>query len=142
MLFKTSLSGTEAIFLFGISIPTVLLPGIGASILTSLAASARAISLLILVILLTLVPALISTSNWVTAGPSWIATTLPVIWKSLSTFSRAIRFWFKNSVVLPLVLFLTGFKISNDGSLYSPAWAGVLSTAIAGLGSFSGSSVW
>ena len=114
---NTSLIGTAAIFLFGISIPTVLLPGIGASILTSLAARARAISLLILVILLTLVPALISTSNWVTAGPSWIATTLPVIWKSFKTFSKAILFWFKNSVPLPLLLFLSGFKISRDGSL-------------------------
>jgi hypothetical protein len=52
-----------AISPLGISIPTVLLPGIGASIRTSLAANAKAISLLIFKILLTLVPPGISNSN-------------------------------------------------------------------------------
>ena len=69
-MLNTSLIGTLETFRLGISTPTVLFPGIGASILTSLAANASAISLLMLVIRLTLVPALISTSNCVTAGPS------------------------------------------------------------------------
>ena len=41
---KTSLKETGVVTLLGISIPMVLLPGIGACILTSLAAKARAIS--------------------------------------------------------------------------------------------------
>ena len=41
----TSLKDTGVVSLLGISIPTVLLPGIGASILISFAASTRAISL-------------------------------------------------------------------------------------------------
>ena len=42
---KTSLKETEAVSLLAISIPTVFLPGIGACILTSLVAMAKAISL-------------------------------------------------------------------------------------------------
>ena len=42
---KTSLKETELLTSLGNSIPIVFLPGIGASILTSLAASAKAISL-------------------------------------------------------------------------------------------------
>lgn len=53
----------------------VLLPGIGACIRTSFAASAKAISLLIPTILDTLVPLGTLTSYCVTAGPIWISTT-------------------------------------------------------------------
>ena len=67
---KTSLTGTLKVVLLGISTPTVVFPGIGASIRTSLAAKARAISLDKPVILLTFVPFFIATSNCVTVGPS------------------------------------------------------------------------
>ena len=65
-----SLTVTMAVCAFGISIPTVFLPGIGACILTSFAARARAISLFIPSILLSFVPAFISISYCVTAGPT------------------------------------------------------------------------
>ena len=91
----------------------MLFPGIGACIRTSLAARARAISLFILVILLTLVPEAISTSNCVTVGPSCISTTLPTIWKSANTFSKETLVLFKNSVVLAFFPF---FKGSNKSS--------------------------
>ena len=51
-----SLNDTGDTESFGISIPTVLFPGIGASILTSFLARAREISLLIPKSLLNLVP--------------------------------------------------------------------------------------
>ena len=60
---RTSLILTADITGFGISIPTVFLPGIGASILILLADNARAISLSKLTILLSLVPAGICISN-------------------------------------------------------------------------------
>ena len=62
-LSNTSLIATPTGFLLGISIPTVVLPGIGASIRTSIAAKARAISLDKPVILLILVPFLTANSN-------------------------------------------------------------------------------
>ena len=55
---------------FGISTPIVLFPGIGASIRTSFAASANAISLFMLLILLSFVPAGTTTSYCVTVGPT------------------------------------------------------------------------
>ena len=55
-LTNTSFIETSSFTLFGISIPISDLPGIGASILTSLAARFNAISLLKFTILLTLVP--------------------------------------------------------------------------------------
>ena len=82
---NTSLTVTIEVTLFGISIPIVDLPGIGASIRTSLAASAKAISLCIDKTLLSLVPDFTSISYCVTVGPGLIATTLPLISKSLNT---------------------------------------------------------
>ena len=66
---STSLKPTEDISRFGISIPIVFLPGIGACIRTSFAAIAKAISLLIPTILLTFVPLGTIISYSVTAGP-------------------------------------------------------------------------
>jgi len=57
-----SLKDTDVFTLLGSSIPIVLFPGIGACILTSLAASAKAISRCILNTLLTFVPLLSSIS--------------------------------------------------------------------------------
>lgn len=54
--FNTSFNVTIEICSFGTSIPTADLPGIGASILISLAARLRAISLLKFTILFTLTP--------------------------------------------------------------------------------------
>ena len=70
-----SLNATALTDSFGISIPIVLFPGIGAWIRTSFAAKANAISLLIDKILLTLVPAGTTISYCVTAGPICISTT-------------------------------------------------------------------
>ena len=67
---KTSDNKTGLDFLFGISIPTVLLPGIGASIRMSFSANANFKSSLRLVILLTLTPRPKLSSNCVTVGPT------------------------------------------------------------------------
>ena len=87
---KISLIETGLITLLGSSIPTVFLPGIGACIRTSFAPKAKAISLLIPVILETLVPDFTSNSYCVTAGPIFAATTLPSIPKSIKTFSSSL----------------------------------------------------
>ena len=73
---KTSLSATREILSFGTSIPTAERPGIGASIRTSLAANAKAISLCKFTILLTFTPCAGCTSYCVTAGPILICVTL------------------------------------------------------------------
>ena len=86
-LFKSSnvsLKVTIWLFSFGISIPIVLLPGIGACILTSLLARASEISLFKPSILDTLVPCCNCNSYWTTEGPILTSTTLPIIPKSLN----------------------------------------------------------
>ena len=103
---RTSLNLTALILGLGISTPMVLLPGIGAWILTSFAASAKAISLLIPTILDTFVPLGTFTSYCVTAGPIWISTTWPLIWKSLSTLS-------KFSLLLRIKLFDAAFFLGG-----------------------------
>ena len=70
-----SLNDTMLILLFGTSIPINDLPGIGASIRTSLAANASAMSSVKLTILLTLTPTAGWTSNFVTEGPKLALTT-------------------------------------------------------------------
>ena len=71
-----SLRPTVAILSFGTSIPTALLPGIGASILIPpFAASVRAMSSEWATSFLTLIPTGISSSKRVTAGPIVIAIT-------------------------------------------------------------------
>ena len=90
---NTSLNDTEDVSLLAISIPTVFLPGIGACILTSLVAMAKAISLCIDKSLLTLVPECNSNSYWVTVGPICTSTTLPIILKSFNTFSSISIFF-------------------------------------------------
>ena len=103
---------------FGISIPIVFLPGIGAWILTSLAAIARAISLLMLVIRFTLVPLGTIISYSVTAGPIWISTTFPLISKSFKTLSN-ISWLLLTNDSSPLFFFLgVGFNKSNLGRRY------------------------
>ena len=106
---------TSLVLGLGISIPIVLFPGIGACILTSFAASARAISLFILSILFTLVPAFISISYCVTVGPTCTSYTLPIIPKSLNTCSSILLFLVINSVESTLPLFLLPTKRSSGG---------------------------
>ena len=114
---KTSLRVTLLIVGLGISTPIVLLPGIGAWIITSLAAKARAISLLILTIRLTLVPAGTVNSYSVTAGPMCISTTLAFIPKSLKTRSKISLLLLVKSVELIFFCFI-GSKIwLNLGSI-------------------------
>ena len=100
-----SLTVTIDIVLFGISTPIVFLPGIGAWILTSLAPKASAISLFILRILLTFVPAFTSISNCVTDGPTLAATTCASILKSWKTCSSIGTFVFILSVFSLLLFF-------------------------------------
>ena len=115
---NTSLTVTIEDTLLGISIPIVDLPGIGASILTSLAAKAKAISLWIDSILLSLVPDLTSISYCVTVGPGFIATTLPLISKSLNTWWSTSTLWLIVSV-LSLFFFLVGsFSTFISGKWY------------------------
>ena len=114
----TSRKPTVVIFSFGSSIPTVDLPGIGASIRTSFLAIAKEISRLILSSLLTFVPEFNSNSYCVTAGPSVTATTLPIIPKSRNTFSRA-RIFFSICSLLFTFLALFFVKISVLGKRYA-----------------------
>ena len=82
-----SLKETILIFPFGTSIPISDLPGIGASIRTSFAAKASAISSVKFTILLTFTPTAGWTSNFVTDGPKLALTTLastPKLWKVCS----------------------------------------------------------
>src|SRR3989344_45606 len=83
------LSVTTSRLLFGISIPTKLLPGIGASILICPvgASVAKAKSLESDVIFETLVPNAISMAYWVTAGPRFTSTTFAPIPKLCRVFS-------------------------------------------------------
>ena len=95
----------------------VFFPGIGAWILTSLAARARAISLWIDNSLLTFVPALISSSYWVTVGPILTCTTLPVISKSFNTFSNSPIFSLAFISLSLLLTFFTVFSKFIGGNL-------------------------
>ena len=70
------------------SIPTVLLPGIGASILTSFLDRAKAISLFNVVILFTLVPEAISNSYWDTVGPTCTSLTFAITPNDFNTSSN------------------------------------------------------
>ena len=110
-----SLIDTGIIVWLGISIPTVLLPGIGASILTSFADNSSAISLDILSTLFTLVPLCSSISYWVTAGPTCISITLATIPKSLNTLSSFLVFAAITSVELTLPLDLGILSKFIDG---------------------------
>ena len=64
--------------LFGTSMPTAALPGIGATMRTRSASSASARSSVRLVILLTRVPGAGAYSYIVTTGPGRMATTSPL----------------------------------------------------------------
>ena len=114
---STSLKETELLTWFGNSIPIVFFPGIGASILTSRAANAKAISLWIDNNLLTFVPALISNSYCVTVGPILTWTIFPVISKSFNTFSNSVIFCFAFVSFSLLLTFLTVFNKLIGGNL-------------------------
>ena len=89
-----SLKGTIFFSLFGTSIPTVCLPGIGASILIVSASKARAISSERLAILLTLTPSAGANSYLVMAGPTDTFSTFadtPKLYKVLLNFSAVAR---------------------------------------------------
>ena len=111
-----SLNDTEELTLLGSSIPIVFLPGIGAWILTSLAANAKAISLWILSNLFTLVPAFSSSSYWVTVGPILTWTILPDISKSCSTFSNSLIFSLAASSFSLLLTLFTVLSKFNGGN--------------------------
>ena len=118
---------TSLVIGFGISIPIVFFPGIGACILTSFAASAKAISLFMLKILFTFVPAFISISYCVTVGPTCTSTTLPDMPKSLNTLSSILLLDDMNSVEFTFPLFLLPTNKSIGGKRYSPSIIGVSS---------------
>ena len=114
---NVSLKVTICAASFGISIPTVLLPGIGAWILTSFLARAREISLFIVSILDTLVPDAIESSYWVTVGPIFTSTTFPDIPKSFNTCSRTSIFFSTSVWSVAFFLFFAGFNNSIGGNL-------------------------
>ena len=111
-----SLTKTVVGFSLDISIPTVLLPGIGAWIRTSFLASAKLISLLIPVSFDNLVPGFNSSSYWVIAGPTVTSTTCPIIPNSLNTSSS---FWIFDSILAWLLffIFLGSSKRDKGGNL-------------------------
>ena len=76
--------------LLGTSMPTVFLPGIGATIRTLGTRRAMARSSARPVILLSRRPASSSTSNWAMTGPVWISTTRMLKPKSRKVFSRIL----------------------------------------------------
>ena len=91
-LTNTSFIETSSFTLFGISIPISDLPGIGASILTSLAARFNAISLLKFTILLTLVPGVGNIWNCVIDGPTIAFTIFTSIPKLLNVLCNIFDF--------------------------------------------------
>ena len=114
-LTNTSFIVTSSFTVFGISIPISDLPGIGASIRTSLAARFSAISLLKFTILLTFVPGVGSIWNWVIEGPTIAFTILTSIPKLLNVLWRI--FDFSTTSPLVIVCFLTGlFNNVTGGS--------------------------
>src|SRR6056297_2099338 len=105
-------------FLFGTSIPTAALPGIGASILRSDLAKLKAISFERFVILLTLTPGAGCSSYLVILGPLLIWINLQSIPKFLSVLIKISAPSIISFFSLPL---LSLFKVVNKlvgGSLY------------------------
>ena len=80
---------TVAVFLFGISMPTADLPGMGASICTAFAASASAMLSARLVILFILMPGPGCNSNRVMTGPTDMLTIFVSIPKLASVSTRS-----------------------------------------------------
>jgi len=87
-----SLKPTNDLVLFGTSIPTAFLLGIGASMRTLVAAKAMAKSRDRLLIFATLIPGAGRSSYLVTVGPQVMFITLASILKLLSVSSRIMAF--------------------------------------------------
>ena len=104
-------SNTVCLFLFGTSIPTYVVPGIGAKTLTPGAAKARAISSFNAVILLTLTPAGKSTLKSVTVGPATHPTTLACIPKFAKVFCKLLAVCFNSDLDC---LFVVSLLILKD----------------------------
>ena len=103
-----SLKKTGVCSLFGTSIPMADFPGIGASILTPLAANPKAISSAKLTILLTFIPALGWSSNLVTDGPfvTWsIFASTPKLIRVSSSLAALANNAFLSSLSNSLLLF-------------------------------------
>ena len=112
---NTSFIVTNSLTVLGISIPINDLPGIGASIRTSLAAKFNAISLLKFTILLTFVPGVGNIWNWVIDGPTIALTILTSIPKLLKVLWRI--FDFSTTSPFVIVCFFTGlFNNVTGGS--------------------------
>ena len=101
----------------GISIPTVLFPGIGAWILISFFASASDISLFIVKSFDTLVPDDRESSYWVTVGPIFTSTTFPLIPKSFKTCSKTEIFFSIKAWSVPFLFFFPISSKSIGGSV-------------------------
>ena len=104
---------------FGISIPTLDFPGIGASIRISLAANAILISFWRLLILFTRTPRSGFTSNFVTLGPICVATRVALTPNS-SSISISLRPLSLAAAMLFIFLFFLpgSFNKVKRGSLY------------------------
>ena len=125
IFFNPTISG----LIFGNSIPTRALPGIGASILMVPvgAARARARSRSRAVILESLVPRATSKAYWVTAGPKLTSTTLAVMPKLSRVFSIVAAFpLISPRSALPVSISL---KRSRGGYFQTLSWPGTLLTS-------------
>ena len=128
-----SRSPTMFISSFSISMPTAAFPGIGASILMLFALKLSAISSPSLTMLLTLTPALGSTSYFITAGPCVTFVTFADTLKLFRVSSRSIAFSFNSLVPIPLDFFKGLLSSDIGGNLYlfiatppAPGIAGIL----------------
>ena len=102
---------------FGISIPTVFLPGIGAWIRTSFLASAKAISRFIPRSLESLVPCDNSSSYWITEGPTFTATTSPIIPKSLNVSTSFLELLAIATLSIAFLFFCGESNKSKEGKV-------------------------
>ncbi|MCY1401120.1 hypothetical protein D9M71_162300 [compost metagenome] len=105
----------------GISMPTVVLPGITSTTRTLITASERARSLARLVIRLTLMPAAGWISKRVITGPGWAATTCTSTPNSLSLISSRRDMDSSDSGEKLLGLFWAGSSSDSGGSVPATA---------------------
>ncbi len=113
-----SLRGTAAFSLFGTSIPTAAFPGIGASILISVAARFNFMSSARPTILLTFTPCSGCSSYLVTVGP-WLISVIVTFTPNVArVFCKCIAVSFNCVEEAAFPLFAPFFKRLNGGNIY------------------------
>jgi len=121
---KTSLRKTAAVELFGTSMPTLFLPGMGATMRTAAARIAKAISSDNVVILCIFTPGAGSSSYRVITGPRSISATRALTLKSFKVFSRVLAPSSKS--LCSRVVEICGGEDNKSrlGTVYSPTTLG------------------